>query len=409
MHTIRHALLLTTVASLIGGCHGCNHGIGSSPSASKASIGGHDAWEVRTSGGIEPTASVVGGKVIVGDGFSQTSLVALDSKTGQTVWSTSLGDNGAGPVAVEDNALAYTTESCTLYVSDAQTGKIRWSKWLGDPLVSHPAMTAHVVYLVAPAQTTATTHALFAFDAASGNELWRAPVGADAIGSPVVIGDRIYVTTQDGLVRRFGPGGKEVWTLAAGAMSAPVTDGKQVFVVARDRVGEATGEGIRRIQDGPEGAELSKLWHARGVASQSAYGDADFGPQRFAAAMRHLGTEQSEQLWSWQGGHPVIADGRLFALLGDDLVAVDTATGQQLWAVTITGVERPVAAPPVVSGKQVFVATSAGALEIRDVANGALQESLSIGSPVAFPPAIDGHRIIVSTQDGRVLSINAVK
>ena len=408
MHIPGRVVLLAVAASLTSACHGCNRGAGSTP-VSK-SLSGHDAWEVRMGeGGTVPTAAVVGGKIIVGNGFSQTSLVALDSRTGRTLWTTSLGDNGAGPAAAEGDAVAFTTESCTLYVSDAQSGSIRWSKWLGDPLVSHPAVDAHVVYLVAPEQPTAMTHALFAFDAANGTERWHSPVGADAIGSPAVAGDRIYVTTQDGLLRRFTLEGQEVWTVAAGAMSAPVADGGQLFVVARERMGEVVGEGIRRIQDGQGGPSLSKLWHARGVANPPQAEADPIAGQRFDAAERHLGTSQSEALWSWQGGHPTIADGRLFALLGDDLVAVDTANGQQLWAMSIAGIERPVAAPPVVHGKQLFLVTSAGALEIRDVTTGAIRESLPIGAAASFPPVIDGDRVVVSTKDGRVISINAVR
>ena len=371
---------------------------------SRASIAGHDVWQAKTDDtGVVPSVTPVRGKIVSGGGFNSYSLFAMDEKTGKTAWTTRLADNGASPVVAFDDELTFTTESCTLYVADAQTGKIAWSKWLGDPLVSHPAAADHTVYVVAPADAMSQTHALFAFAGADGREEWHVATGADAIGAPVVLGDRIYVSTQDGLLRRFTRDGKETWTLPAGAMSAPVVDGAAVVVVARDHA----REGLRRVRDGAEGPSSSTLWGARPVTPLAHEPGADLPTTRFAAAQRHLGSADSQTLWSWQGGHPVAADGRVFALIGHDLVAFDERGGQELWNAPLGDAEPNHASPPAVSGSHVFVVTPTGALEVRDVATGALAESIPLGASSTFPPVIDGGRAFVSTNDGRIFSIAA--
>jgi outer membrane protein assembly factor BamB len=369
------------------------------PKVSSTTRAGHETWEVTPGSGTVPSATVVDGVAIVGDGYSSTSLVGLDTKTGATKWTTPLGDNGAGPVDVEGDNITFTTESCTVYVADAHTGAIRWQKWLGDPLVSHPTIASNVVYVVAPKDGTSTTHALFAFDARDGNEKWHEIVGADAIGAPVVLGGRIYVSTQDGTVTRFSTSGKVTWTVAAGAISAPVPDGAgNFFVVSKTH----SVESLRRIDDGTS-PKLSEPWHPLPASEvDNPEGETAYATQgRFDQAKRHLGTADGATLWSWQGGKPFVADGRVFAMFGGELVAFDQKSGQVLW----TTFYAHGAAPPVAQGSKVFVATASGNLDVREVATGTQLESIPIGASAAFPPVINRDRIIVSTTDGRVISI----
>ena len=392
----RWFVALTLVTSLTG-CRACATKM-FGPKVSSTTRGGHESWEVAMGGGTVPSATVVDGVAIVGDGYSSTSLVGLDAKTGERKWTTALGDNGAGPVDVEGNNVAFTTESCTVYVADAHTGAIRWQKWLGDPLVSHPTIASNVVYVVAPKDASSTTHALFAFDARTGTERWHEIVGADAIGAPVVLGDRIYVATQDGTVTRLTKEGKVTWSVAAGAISAPVTDGAgSFFVVSKQH----SVESVRRIVDG-ENPTLSAPWHPMPASEvDNPEGETAYAQQgRFDQAKRHLGTADGATLWSWQGGKPFVADGRVFAMVGSELVAFNPK-GEVLW----TAPYAHGAAPPVVAGSKVFVATASGNLDVRDAVVGALQESIPLGASAAFPPVVNRDRLIVSTTDGRVISI----
>jgi outer membrane protein assembly factor BamB len=400
--TVSRRVALAGFLLALTGCRACTTKL-FGPKVSSTTRAGHETWEAQGTGTV-PTATVVDGVAIVGDGYNSSSLVGLDAKTGVVKWTTPLGDNGAGPVAAEGDAVTFTTESCTVYVADAHTGAIRWSKWLGDPLVSHPAIASGVVYVVAPQDAASNTHALFAFDAKDGKEKWRSVVGADAIGGPIAVRDRIYVATQDGTLSRFATSGEVTWSVAAGAISAPTTDGAgNFFVVAR----EHAHEGVRRIVDG-DSPKLSALWHPRPSSAKQEGAESDddnISQGRFEHARRHLGTDDSATLWSWQGGRPSVSNSRVFAIVGDELVAFDQATGEVLWTAPFDASDRTHAAPPLASGTKVFLATAAGALDVRNAATGTLEQSIPLGGTAAFPPVIDHDRILVSTTDGRVLSI----
>ena len=57
-----------------------------------------------------------------------------------------------GPTAAvaEDGLVAFNTESCTVIVVDAKSGKVVWQEWLGDPLMSQPAIANGRLYIAYP-------------------------------------------------------------------------------------------------------------------------------------------------------------------------------------------------------------------------------------------------------------------
>ena len=62
----------------------------------------------------------------------------IAADTGRPVWGVRLPDNGASAPAYESGTLSFTTESCTLYVLDAASGKCLWAAWLGNSLIAAP-------------------------------------------------------------------------------------------------------------------------------------------------------------------------------------------------------------------------------------------------------------------------------
>src|SRR5260370_29711400 len=51
---------------------------------------------------------------------------------------------------VEAGYVAFNTESCTLIVVDEKTGKVIWQEWLGDPLMSQPAISKGRLFIAYP-------------------------------------------------------------------------------------------------------------------------------------------------------------------------------------------------------------------------------------------------------------------
>ena len=59
-------------------------------------------------------------------------------------------------------------------------------------------------------------------------------------------------------------------------------------------------------------------------------------------------------------------------------------------------------ASPVISGKQVIVASSDGRLRILDLVTGDMIWSYEIGSPIAGTPAVTNAGIVVGAEDGTI-------
>src|SRR5262249_34968189 len=96
----------------------------------------HHGWGARLpEQGQLPAAAFGGGRVYVSAGFNSRSMYALDASEGGTVWaSQALEDNGpTAPLYFHEASerLLFNTESCTLFVLDAATGRKLWFKRLG--------------------------------------------------------------------------------------------------------------------------------------------------------------------------------------------------------------------------------------------------------------------------------------
>src|SRR5439155_22087482 len=111
---------------------------------------GFSGWSVRIPGSHPlATPAVVDGKVYIGGGFGSFEFYALDADTGRTHWVYQTTDDGPTAAVVEDGCVAFTTESCELEIL-ALDGRPTWKKWLGDPLMSMPAVSQGRVYMAYP-------------------------------------------------------------------------------------------------------------------------------------------------------------------------------------------------------------------------------------------------------------------
>ena len=90
------------------------------------------------------------GMLFVGGGYGSYEFVALDAASGSVAWKTTTADDGPTAAVVEDDLVAFNTESCSIIVCKAQTGEVVWQEWLGDPLMSQPAISEGKLFLAYP-------------------------------------------------------------------------------------------------------------------------------------------------------------------------------------------------------------------------------------------------------------------
>lgn len=153
---------------------------------------GEERWRTTiTTGGRTGDPALLDGMAFVG---SETGdVTAVDAATGEIVWQVDTGDERNGSAVVADGIVYVGAGSLTgsLSAYDAETGALRWKR--DEPMLT-PSVANGVGY------SGSADGTVYAFDTASGEELWQVQVGGSA--NPVAIaGDIIYVPSEgDGAV-----------------------------------------------------------------------------------------------------------------------------------------------------------------------------------------------------------------
>jgi outer membrane protein assembly factor BamB len=191
---------------------------------------------------------------------------------------------------------------------------------------------------------------------ATENVAWKAPIGGLGVSTPIVVGDRVFVTSQVGAgVRQGGNHPRLVQGSNAAAAGERAIGGSRAGTLAADRT-EFLVEAFNR-------ADGRRLWQyrldAQGVmpgvhdkhnmASPSPVSDGQMVYAWFATGQlvaldmagklvwqRHLGTEISPFNVIWGHSSSPTLFGDMLVLLCDHepasyLLAVDKRTGQQRW------------------------------------------------------------------------------
>ncbi len=392
---------------------------------------GFAIWEASIPGNRAlATPAVVNGRVFIGGGFGSYEFYALDADNGKSKWQIKVNDDGPTAAVVRDGYVVFNTESCTLFVVKAKTGKMVWSRWLGDPLMSQPAISEDKIYMVYP---DSKGHILTSLGLKDGKEFWKKRIDGDVISAPVISGDSVYVSTFRGTVYRFGKDdGEERWKKEMNATSAPWIVGDEVFVTKR-KPGDKTAkykprEGIQKINV-KGGENINKeLWSERdaeylsqNVQSKSKYyteqksDDASVGfsvAPEFAKtqdAARNIGQSTVRGLWEYQGSRNVIVGDKVYNSMGDVLQEVDRKTGKVNWELKLTGEKNlggHLITPAAIGGSKMVVGTSTGLVICFNRNSGKKLWEVNVGAPIRFQPSLAKGKVYVGTTTGKLICID---
>ena len=401
------------------------------PSPFRSGDGKITEWKITIPGGRPlATPAIADGKIFVGGGFGSHEFYAFEAETGKLLWTYHTDDDGPTAAAVADGKIAFNTESCELEVLTT-SGRRLWKKWLGDPLMSMPAIADDVVYMAFPNSRGDHKYYIAAFDLNTGAERWRHPLSAEIITAPVIDKDRLYLATVDGsamaLDRRNGV---QIWQEQKNATSAPAVWNDRCFFSRREAVKLAGArpqgpqqtemmvaysklEGVKDMRETRRDADyLDYQKNAQSAGEQKSQAlDAAVGfatvkgsaAPIMARAQENLGKASVHGIWAYQGSKNFVDHGKVYASMGDRAQSVDPDSGKVIWSrVPAKGALTP---PVIVNGK-VFVGSDSGSLHAVSAKDGAELWSAQLGGSISFQPAISRGRIYVVTDQGVLYGLN---
>jgi outer membrane protein assembly factor BamB len=424
-----------------------------SPSATPTSNG----YEIKfASGSPVPTPTIHAGTLLVSGGFNSKEIYAYSATTGQSQWGQTLSDDGPSASVCEGNTCVFNSESCTTFAVDIRNGKLKWAWWLGDPQTSSPTLADGRVFASYPANAymggydglgdmdypkpvpagavpTGATHVLAAFDLATGKPLWRRWLDADVMSSPVAVGEFVYVTTFNGTVMKLDQKTGDIrYAIAMRATSAPV--------VVRDKNRESLHV-TRRVEERPDETKeaivradlgdtrLTFRSHAKMApyldgniqrnTQMAKIGQVDdsqngFGSTPSAAnagtAIGTVGVSSVSTMQRFQGSRVLLAGDFVFSTMGDEVIAVDSTTGETKWKYALAGDTKSagghLGTAPLIAGKEIVVATLAGNVVRLDARTGKVNATYKTNAPLRSQPAVMGGWIYLGTEDGRLIAID---
>ena len=364
--------------------------------------------------------------------FKTLGMLALDSRSGKTVWRNKLPKPffvfkwGAGmsPVLYKNMVLFCQDDDIhpAFYAFNKRTGKTIWKEDRSDQAVnySHPVIckTKRGDEIV-----VAGTGKLIGYDPATGRRLWYAKTLLRNIKTtPVVVGNRILISLQSS-------GIANQWLATADRSKTGNGDGKlskaeiQAFV-GKTKVPDAfyrrTFDRGDTNKDGLlEGAELDKAFlHPDNFAG--AKFDAANPANEFIIAVKGGGrgdVTKTHVLWKHKTQYtdhivsPFVRDGRMLLVKGGGITTLfETKRGTALRGPKRIPNTCNYFASPVFGDGKIYVAGDNGVIVV--LKNSPKYEVLAkndMGQPILATPAIADGRIVVRTRTRLICVGNAKK
>ncbi len=178
-------------------------------------------------------------------------VYAVDLQTHKIAWKTDLGGSvsGSPTLSADGKSLFVGSFASKVFALDAVNGSLLWQTVTKGWVWSSPTVSGGSVYAADLAGQ------LYSLDPATGKIAWSVkPYTGDAnlaiAGSPLVIGDRIIVTTESGSVYAVDSQGKIAWSatlkgslytaaVQSGGLilAAPLSTGADFYLTAFDSTG----------------------------------------------------------------------------------------------------------------------------------------------------------------------------
>ncbi len=397
-------------------------------------------WKV-TLPGHNPlaTPAVMDGRVFLGGGFGSYEFYCFDADTGKILWEYQTTDDGPTAAVAQDGFVVFNTESCELEVLTV-LGQPVWKKWLGDPLMSMPAVAEGRIYMAYPDSRGDRRHYLACFALETGKEFWKVPIEGEIITTPVLADGHVHFATLDGTLYRVRrTDGQVEWKEPRNATSSPVVWEGQCYFSQRREVeaGDPAEAGPYQTETlaaqtlherkmrwyAATSRKADYLDHAKRMRGSPVYASDEHrdahvgfahykGDAKMFQAMHNLGKAHVHAIWAYQGSKPFVSRGRLYAAHGDEVTSADPRSDQVFWKRKLGAtagddkelLDSPLTPPAILNGK-LFFGTVTGEVHCLAAESGETLWTAGVGEPVVFQPAVARGRVYVPTESGSLICL----
>jgi outer membrane protein assembly factor BamB len=420
---------------------------------------GREGWSLKIPGARPiATPAYEDGLLFIGGGYGSYAFYAFDAVTGELAWRMDTADDGPTAAVVDHGYVAFNTESCSVVVCQARTGQMVWDEWLGDPLMSQPAIAGDRLFIAYPAdqrkpllrpgmtieqqreaikkvkgngQGRPHRHRMLCADLRTGEHLWEQELTGDVVTAPVVDGDRLFMTCLDGMSFCLDvEDGSVVWRKEHQGTSAPLVVEGRVIMTEKETLGQELYQRVRRSYratgaDHAAGRVYRRKspylhWSKGGGSSikpdLAAMLDSSVGfasapnSAKLSAASAHLGVSSVSGAWAYQGSRSAFARGRLFSNQGKHVCCLGEADEQVVWEAEVKGsgvdLDDQIFCPPALGREYVYLTSVWGhALSVRQD-TGEVGIMYATGRPIAFQPCLAKGRMYFGTIHGDLVCID---
>jgi outer membrane protein assembly factor BamB len=282
-------------------------------------------------------------------------------------------DNRFGPIVVGGRVVIDDSEA--IDVRDAKTGKLMWSKTVG----CRPTATASgdLLFVLAGSIPSGCYDSfLYALDLVTGAPLWVTTIGGSEPTRPLLANGMVYVADQ--YVFAVDPAtGAIRWTSATFRncdFSIVYADGV-LYDSGNEALDANTGRLLWAVWPYCSATEVT-------VANGKVFAEWVDGPPNYTFRLHALDAKTGVDVWTAVSHHysdTAVADGLVYNAMGDDLQALDEATGRLVWSADVT---VSLASSPAVAGGVVFFGSRDGSLHAYDASTG---RSLWTSPPSEWP------------------------
>ena len=330
--------------------------------------------------GGNPSKSI--GHVALGASLGQAFTVSIGQGSSMTA---RLG----GPPVVGGGRVYTIDTNSTVRAFDAQTGAQAWATQFGTEKGNSASLYGGgVAFENGRIYATNGLGFVAALDQSNGGLVWQVRPGGPLRGAPTIVGDTLYVMSQDNQIYSLkSADGTTNWSASASLEIAGV------FGTASPAVAQGT------VVVGFSSGELNAYRYENGRLV-------------WQDALARTSIRTSVSSLSDIDADAVIDNGQVFAIgQGGRMVALELNTGQRMWELNIAGI-----ATPWVAGDWVFVVTDDSKLIAVARTTGKVRwinqlprfekEKAKRGQITYRGPLLAGGRLIVVGSNGTVINVD---